>query len=347
MQHKTGYKYLLLLLVIASAACKKQPDTNATNSAAKNPLYSIQQGRVAFTSAAAYTQFLEEATPQQKAALAEELQHQPGYTPLSKSANAKQIMLRGAKDSRLVLSGNVELDEEVADILANPVLANMINSDGIVQIGNYAYNIDIATEKCYALHTSWLSGANSAYYYSLLYNGNANNLYVFEFTTEDEVLHILADNGSPTVKATNTSTLADQRCSGAHAKRRIARRTEQFPNYNPPDFVKCKAVYQSLGVYFALFGKIEYDDGLSGHKWQSLQSYYEWQFKPRCSEERVQPNVKDIIPGDGDKYKKYAWENSRGLAKYKIQFQWYVIGSLVYTQSYPLLTQVYAIQWGY
>jgi hypothetical protein len=315
------------------------------DAATTEKLYTIADGRVAFTSAAAYTQFLETATDAQKAALAAELQQQPGYTPLSKSPTARQTLLRRS-DSRLAPTGNADIDDDIADILASPLLANMVNSDGMVQIGSYVYNIDMMAEKCYALHTSWLSGANSNYYYSLLYNGNAQNLYVFEFNTGDDVIEVLADNGNPTVKASNNTLLAG-RCGDGRAPRQKANGTELFPNYNPPDFVKCKVVYQKAGVYFALFGKIKYNDGINGDNWQNLQSYYEWKFKPKCWGERVQPFVKDIIPGEGSQYKKYAWESSRGLAKYKIQFQWYVIGDAVHTQSSPLLTLPYVIQAGY
>lgn len=346
MQKATLHQCLYLLVILAAFGCKKTSTVN--EGATTEKLYSIVNGRVAFTSAVTYTQFLETATDAQKMALAAELQRQPGYTPLSKSPTARQTLLRSRRANRLAPTGNAEIDDDIADILASPMLGNMINADGIVQIGSYVYSIDMLAEKCYALHTDWLSGASGTYYYNLLLSGNASNIYVFEFTTDDDVLEILTEAGNPTTNAGINISPDGLFCSEKQAKKRKTNGTEILIGPKTPnDFVKCKVVYQKGGIYFALLGKMTYDLQADGHNWESLQSYYNWQFKPRCWNERIQPPVKDVIPGQSSHYKNYAWESSRALTKFKIQFQWYLIGDAFWTNSLPHLTKVYAIQYGY
>lgn len=254
--------------------------------------------------------------------------------------------LKQINSGRLASSGNPDTDDDVSDLLSSDLLSTVVNSEGIVGIGSYIFNVNLVTEKCYALHTIWYQpNGNKVKYYNLL-NETSNNNYIFEFSTDTDVLDILEGSGNPMTKdQIDSSSYATRNCGGVEKKKDNG--TEYFPRYdaNTRDRVECKVVYQKAGIYFALLGKLLFKANGQGN-WQSRTDWFQWKFKPKCKDEKIQAYTTNYTTNAGNGYKKYAYESTRGLSKFDVQFQWEIKGHLATSNSF-LKTRVYAIKAGY
>src|SRR5258705_12934573 len=142
--------------------------------------------------------------------------------------------------SRLSPTGDPVLDDDIDDIVSSPFISKILNADGLVIIGDYIFNVDLLTDSCFAMHTQFLQGDSSNYYYNLVYAGNSNNPFVFNFSTDDEVLEILEDWGFPTRK--DQAIYPAKRCGELAAMRKKDELVYYFPSSNVS--LKCKVAYQ-------------------------------------------------------------------------------------------------------
>lgn len=340
MNYKIFIVSLLLMFAFLPGCNKKEIDTIPTEN---QKAYSVKNGVVHFSSFASYRNFLEAGSEKQKLDLVTDLRSRKDYTPLYKDPSH----LRSTLASRLLLTGQ-GTDDDVDDLLSSDFLSSIVNSDGIVQIGNYFFNVNLITEKCYAIHSSWVTIPYSEnLYYDNLLNENTQNLYIFDFTTDDDVLDILEDLGNPTVKNSNTATYANKRCGETGVPKKKVKGTEYFPKYDQytQDRLEIKVVYQKAGFYFSLLGKLQFKSGGQGD-WQSRRDYFVWRFKPKCKLERIQPYTTTFATNAANGYKKFAYEDTRGLTKYDVSFQWQIKGHAT-TSNSLLTTHIYAIKAGY
>jgi len=195
----------------------------------------------------------------------------------------------------------------------------MINLDGLVLIANYLFNVNLFSEKCYALHTQWLSDRNASYYYNLLMTEQGSSVYIFDFTTDDEVLELLEDANYPIVEQYQgwCGTIA-KRCSEPGAKKKKRKGNEYWPEWQEgyADYVKVKVAYQKAGIYFGLIHKVRMH--FQYHPWQILTEHYNWKFKPKCGTEQIRTPITSILdarPDGSNHHKEAIYEGSKGLTK--------------------------------
>jgi hypothetical protein len=338
---KIIWLFQIVLMIVLFISCKKE--NRGSTAETEKKFYEIKNGLVHFFSASSYNQFLESATGNEKNELIATLRKAQGYESILKNPSKLNLTL----GNRLIHTGDTSIDDDIDDLLSSDLLGSIINSDGLVQIGDYIFNVNLVREKCFALHSSWAGPASETYRYDLLLNENASNIYVFEFSTDDDVLDILENLGNPTVKDKPDTIYASKRCGESAVAKRKDDGTEYFPRFDQyvHDRVECKVVYQKAGIYFALLGKLLFKASGQGN-WQSRRDWYQWKFKPKCWNERVQPYTTSFTTNAGNGYKKYAWESTRGLSKYDVNFQWEIKGH-ARTSNTILKTRVYGIRAGY
>ncbi len=313
-----------------------------------NKPYSFSNGLLKFNSTESYQKFLEEASEADKQTLINDAANRTDYKPLYKSDKLLAQQQANNNSNRLVSSGNTDVDDQINELLTASVLSSMINADGLVQIGNYIFNIDILNEKCYAMHASYLSGSNASYYYGLILNAQTNNNFVIQFTTDNSVLELLTLANNPTtVSQYNTSGVTDLSfCGEGAVAHRVHSGKEYFSKVKPGDrdhYLDCKVAYDKAGIYFALYGKVDYKPSI--WHWNTRRDWYYWKFKPKCWSERFQSYTTTYSTNQANGYKRFAWESTRALTKYDITFQWEILGG---SESNQLLkTSVYAIKAGY
>jgi hypothetical protein len=346
--------FMPAIITLLLAGCKKneQPE-QAAQQLPRNQPYKIENGRVVFESIPAYRAFMDNLTDAKKKELADYVARQSSYTPLNKSSRLEALRQK----ARLLPTGNEELDDDLEDVYASDFLGSMINSDGIVQMGDYLFNIDMVNNMCYALHKYWLTTDSSQIIYGYFYNGDFKNNYVFEFSTEDDVLDYLEAWGYPKTKDEIAASPQWPFCTERHANPGLDKTTEYFDI--PYNFyrVHCKARYLKLGIYFSLYGKImqQYNGCLNSRTegfecawlrgfWRQNTITYAWRFKPRCWGERVQPLKVETIGTDNARVLR-AWESSRGLHKYDYSIQWKVNGIMAVDHFHN--TRIYRVRYGY
>jgi hypothetical protein len=346
---------LLFVSAIMFTGCKKDNNPASLTNKQQGKVYTIKEGMVTFKTITGYRNFLDNMTEADRTGFINDVNSNTGFKPLSKSAK----LAARASTNRLVLTGVDTLDDDIEDILESDFLTRLINADGLVQIGDYMFNIDVVNQKCYAMHTYWLGTDSSRIIYNYLYNGDARNQYIFEFSTEQDVLEELEALGFPRYKNDIRQTPNGLFCREAGKRAQKDDGTEYFQKPNNFYRVKCKANYQKAGVYFALYGKIrqQYNDCLYTSRtatdflchwntglWRSNYASYQWRFKPRCWSERVQGYVTTVTYSNNIR-KIWAWESSRSLAKFDFQIQWKVDGILREGQYFT--TRIYQVKDGY
>jgi hypothetical protein len=345
MKHTLG---MLMLLSIIFFGCKKAGTEAITDN---QEIYKIEKGVVAFKSFQAYSNFLERSNQKDLDKFIDFAKKSENYTSIS------EAMPNETATNRLVLGTNAEANKKIQDLLSDDFLSAMINSDGLVQIGDYLFNIDVENDKCYALHTSHLNGTNSSYYYDLILNGNSNNNFVIEFSVDDDIIEFLTNANYPVNKnAFNGSNPVVARLCGETSRPRDEKeadwqfkvRPRSYPQNLPPPYgepwallkINGRVVNQKAGVYFALFAKKSLNGTTSNGNPVFSFEQYSWRFKPMCWAERVQLPTWNNPAVE----KRYAWQSTRSLSKYEIAIKWsfeYQNGDIVGT------TDVLTIKGGY
>jgi hypothetical protein len=344
----------MVLLMTFFTACKKNEIPSEVRMQ-DNYLYKIIDGRVQFKSIESYRLFLDNMTDKTRQQFIKEVGDNRSYIPARESNKWNNFN----STSRLTPTGTEEVDDDIKDMMDSEFLSHLINADGLVQIGTYLFNIDLTAKKCYALHTSWLSGDSAKMIYDYLYNGNESNIYVFGFSTNQEVLEELEVMGFPRSKKDITQSPNGLFCRDrrAYAQKKMGLEPFEYPNHFYRH--KAKVNYQVAGIYFALYGKIiqQYNDCNYSSRtnglipchwvkgwWRSNTIMFNWKFKPRCWSERYQPPATETSYTDQER-KTWAWESSRALSKYDITFQWKADGILCEGRFHT--TQIYHITDGY
>ena len=356
---------LFMIAIIFIAACKKEQDNNANISAepVTGQPYTVKNGRVVFKTVAAYRNFLDNLTETQRRNFIAEVSGSGQFSPLNRSVKLLNAVNNAhAPTSRLALTGIDSVDDDIEDMLDSEFLTHLINADGLVQIGDYLFNIDVLNKKCYAMHTYWNSTDSARTIYNWLYNGETSNVYIFEFTTDQDVLDELEALGFPRVKGGPAQGPVPEGLFCREGGRQPQKDQGQETFAKPNEFyrVKCKVNYQKAGIYFALYGKIKQEYNYCKYPgrvatetfgcfwqkgwWRTNFSSFQWRFKPKCWSERVQAPTTEISYTDQER-KTRAWESSRALHKFDIQFQWRIDGILCEGQFHT--TRIYRIRDGY
>jgi len=123
------------------------------------------------------------------------------------------------------------------------ILAQLLNSDGAIQIGRYIYKIDIQKDSVYAIDSKYKDS-----HYKELINGNTNNKLVVGFSTDEEVLYVVEERM--------------KRSDGGEKRRKwFCNEDGAGPRHEVSDYIffqnggwaNAGARYARYGVYFKLF----------------------------------------------------------------------------------------------
>lgn len=351
---KKIFSHLLLpaFIVLFITGCKKESATTANQASTKeNSInWKIENGHVVFSSFAAYRQILTSSNQKDKDAFINAVLSDKTYKP---AAGSDKYRKDGNPQGRLLLTGDSTLDDDINDVITSTFLSTILNADGVVKIGNYLFNIDLVNERCYAMHDKYASDHNS---YLDLLNGNTNNLNLFNFSTDDDVLDDLEDMGYP-LNPGDISPVLGRRCrEGGARDNKVAPNVYYEPVTKLPQIrLSIKLAYQKAGIWFGLVSKVEYQFKAivgwavnSSHFWESFEaipgiSYYK--YKVKCGEE-IRLDAGYIGQKGNNVFKEKPYEDIRGLSKYDMQYQFKVGGGV--DAGYVIKTTgIYRITSGY
>jgi hypothetical protein len=181
--------FLLFAVVLIMGSCKKDVFVEKPEEETKAQGISEKDGVIQFSTFEVYRQFLENPDESKQLAVIKAATQKSGFKSL------KSVCMEKSDPSAPTANtvGNLPLDIEDYGIIAE-----LLNSEGIAQIGDYLFIIDFTNEKCYALHSQWQGDRAK---YSDFINGVTNNNYVFEFSFDEQAIEILSNIGSPAIKA--------------------------------------------------------------------------------------------------------------------------------------------------
>ena len=151
------------------------------------------------------------------------------------------------------------------------VLAEILNENKIVKIGNHIIKVDLHTEQVLVLNSKYNSE------YSDLVSNNFDNEHIMVFSTEDEVLTLLEEGSGGTINARELSCSA-QWAGGDPITRHPARGRRHR--------LKAKLTYQKAGIYFSLLAKGKTQKRRFRVWWRDYGGrctiYYNCKFGVRC-----------------------------------------------------------------
>jgi len=168
----------------------------------------------------------------------------------------------------------------IVDSLYPDFLKTILNADGITKIGNYIIKVDMANEKVLVLKNE------DKQYYNDLVSNNYSNSKLLVYSTNDEVLELLANDILPSQSANTASsnhrTTLFCRQSGADG-----REDKGFEPYMTNWRFDCKVVYQKAGIYFSLIAKANKQTNAAGLWVESTDGYemgidYNYSYTPKC-----------------------------------------------------------------
>ena len=155
---------------------------------------------------------------------------------------------------------------ENEDLLGDDDLAEILNSDWIVQIGDYLYRVNKPTESVYVLSASHTNQYND------LVNENLTNKNIRKFSTEDDVIE-LAESGAEGQKELFCS-------EGGVGSRSHTDQHGSEPNTTTG--VTSTLRHSKFGVYFTIVMESYSNWPLSSFKFEFPASSNERRFKRRC-----------------------------------------------------------------
>lgn len=190
-------------------------------------------------------------------------------------------------------------------------LASMLSPEGIVQIGEWIFKLDIPNEKVYALNEKDQNLIGE------LKKDTPAHDKIQIFSTDDDVLDLLksGEKGSPAGRVALF-------CRESGADRH---KDDAIIEYGDGYQLDCKIVYQKAGIYFSLQGKVKNQarliggvllDCFEGHT-MAIEHYVKW--KPKCRSEEEPGAAIKFSDGNECVLNHRPYESTRGLNKYIYQ----------------------------
>jgi hypothetical protein len=284
-----------------------------------SPTISVNDDIVSFKSIQAYTDLIDNQDAFVKMTLVQKLDDIEDYRSF------KQLKIKGSSKSRVSKVLSIK-EEELID--TNDFITTLLNSDGMLRIGNYLFKINLAAETCLVV-----DGDNEEDVADLI-SENTTNKKIMIFSTSDDVLYLLAEGSKGTISG-RTELFCTQ--SGAPAKE------DKGFDYESDRFrMDNKVVYQKVAVYFSLQAKtkIQYRSDLG--VWvdntdcnQRIRYFY--RIKPKCRDEFEKESFLED-DGCGNELNLRPYERSYGLNKY-----WYA--TIFF--GYSFWSRDYEIRYGF
>ncbi|UZS00049.1 hypothetical protein [Chondrinema litorale] len=318
-------KFLLLALFFI-IGCSPESDEIITPSLEDEQALlsniSLKSNRVVFSSIDAYQKFLEDQDVEQRVNLVNQLNNISSFISLSSLIKADLSLSNG------------RIAEETLD-LEGTIIADLLNEDGIIEIGEYLFKINMSQEQVLALHRDNLEDS-----YNALLEGDTNNDDILLFSTNDDVLEMISNGETSSGSNARTALFG---CGENGADKDI---DEDNEYYGSDRRMVCRVEYQKYGIYFSLIAKVKSQKKVAGI-WvgagyegenQGLDFYVK--YKPKCRSEVVKQGTVYEDSGDNNELSKRPYESTRKLHKYHYEAQF---SNFYWNQG----TRVYTAEDGY
>lgn len=291
-------------------SCQQQDNPSPTNSKSSKPILlsnadiTVTNNIVTFNSISAYENFIDNGSVSTKQSVITQLDSISNYISLKKvyekSFSSSQARTLSTKE------------KEMAEI--NSFFSSLINSDGLIQIGDYLFKIDLDIGKVFVLPPSVSSNKQAI---NDLKKENTSNKNILVFSTDDDVLNLLANDSNGTM---NGRTMLFCHESGAPSG---SDKAFEYA-YNDTERQDNKVVYQKAGIYFSLQAKIKTEEKYAG-LWvasadNQLYLDYYFNYKPKCKGSRTESNT---VGAFDHELNRRPYASTRGLHYYDYVVQFY------------------------
>lgn len=242
---------------------KKTSEVSPADQNQLAPGVTASEEYITFESIDAYENFFSEGSDNTRTKLLQAAQVNQTHTSMLRAAN-----LRTSAAASIV------------DSLYPDFLKTILNPDGITKIGNYIIKVDMANEKVLVLKNEDIQ------YYDDLVSNNFSNGKILVYSTNDEVLDMLANDVPPSQSA-NASSANLRTTLFCNQKGADGREAKGFEEYMTNWRFDCKVVYQKAGIYFSLIGKANKQSKAAGLWIESNDGFemsmvYYYSYTPKC-----------------------------------------------------------------
>ena len=293
-------RFALLIAVCWLSACSDNlveeanlPEVETTTLVSLTDDVSLENNYLKFASPEAFESFLGEENEDKKVELINRIK-EASFTSWQENFLASE--------ERLAPNGRTEAEDI---LIEDEYISSLMNEDGVLQIGQYLFKINVNQELVFALNEF------DKDHYQDLVAENDKNKKIMVFTTSDDVLPMLAEGSTGTVENAREAGLT---CKQSQAK---AKHTDDFIYYGDGSYrMDCVVRYVKLGVYFKLMAKVrnQYQLGLWFSQVGNLYIDTDAGWKPRC---RSTAYRYDRVGGSAiTSVKRVVYEKIKGLNKY-------------------------------
>ena len=282
----------------------------------------VNDGIVHFKSIQSYVDLIDNGSEPDKESIVKKLDGTDKYTPQKRFYDFKNS--EQASRSK---------HEQLVDaIQGNEFINTLVNSDGLISIGDYYFKVSLENEKCYVLPSQFKDELKD------LIAENVSNKNVLTFSTTDDVLDLLEGGVKGTING---------RTQGLFCKEDGASGKDDDRNFYVEDRFRQnnRVTYYKAGIYFSLNAKTKTQYKSDVGLWvpnASCNQYIQYYciFKPKCQGEGFEQGIiNDAVDDRCDNELNYRpYERARGLHYYLLQARFY---------GYDQLSDVYEVKDNY
>lgn len=297
-------------------SCKREADVVTPKPEAVKTEVSVVGDRLAFKDRHAFEQYSTSLGDVPKGA---------SFTKHLRQMEAKLnfFSMRAAQQDAVVKLPNGRVMTQAG--IEDDYLASMLSPEGILQIGEWIFKLDLPNKKVYALHEKDQDLLDE------LKKAAPSHDKIRLFSTDDEVLLMLEDGQIGKSSAGRVSILCFRE-SGAGEQHAYT------TDYYREDLrLDCKLVYQKAGVYFSIQAKCQYQNRFAGIWYSqvgSLGGSWGGEYKVKCGSWSYPSGsgTNGGIDEDGSSWNKRIYESASALNRYKIDAQFINYTEHLYTQ---------------
>lgn len=293
------------------------PDEKASATRLLTDDVSLENGYLKFASAEAFESFLGEENDTRKSTLLKQVE-EASFT------SWRENFL--AHEEQLAPNGRTEAEDI---LLEDEYISSLMNEDRVLQIGQYLFKINVNEELVFVLNEQ------DKEHYDDLVKENDENEKIMVFTTNDDVLPLLAEGSNGTVENAREAGLF---CKDGKADPR--RTGYQYTYYGANrDYRMIASVrYVAIGVYFKLMAKVRNQSKFTGI-WIAQEGHMyvhtDAGYKQRCRSTEYKKDTKGEVDNAA---KRVVYEKVKALNKYYYRAQ--------FSNSNGAQTRIYEIRYG-
>jgi hypothetical protein len=301
-------RFALLIAVCWLSACSDNlveeaslPEVETTTLVSLTDDVSLENNYLKFASPEAFESFLGEENEDKKVELINRIKE------VSFTSWQENFL---ASEEQLAPNGRTEAEDI---LIEDEYISSLMNEDGVLQIGQYLFKINVNQELVFALNES------DKNHYDELVAENDKNEKIMVFTTSDDVLPMLAEGSTGTVENAREAGLT---CKQSQA-RAASRGDDVYYGAGNDYRLNCVTRYVKLGVYFKLMAKTRNQFRMFGiwvEQVGNLEISTDAGWKPRC---RSTSYKNDIVREPvRSSIKRVVYEKIKGLNKYYYRAQY-------------------------